>query len=255
MKSLLIDLDGVLRIGDKPAEGIQEFLNFINRYEIPACIISNSTLAHSKEIQKFFTDNSIDCKIKIMTAADASLKYVEENYKRVSVYCKDSVKEIFNHYLDYENPEAVLVGDLKKSWTYEILNDIFKKVFNGADFIAMQKNRFWKTPEDGLLLDAGAFIKGIEYATGKEARLIGKPSPIYFKMGLKSIGVDENSRFIMVGDDTETDIKGAQELGSEAILIYTGKTKYPLSPESKIRPNYEAKDLTEVIEILNNLHD
>ncbi len=125
------------------------------------------------------------------------------------MYSIESIKKIFADLLVDENPEAVIVGDLVDGWSYDILNEIFRDVYSGADLIAMQKNKFWKPDGKTLCLDAGSFIKAIEYATSKEALLIGKPSPIYFKAALKILG-EENSDFLMLGDDLETDIVGAQ---------------------------------------------
>ena len=139
------------------------------------------------------------------------------------------------------------------NWTFENINDIFKKVLNGAQLIAMQKNKFWKTPEQGILIDAGAFITGIEYAADVSAILVGKPSPIYFQMGLERLGFDKKEKFLMLGDDLETDIMGAQNLDSKGILIYTGKTEYPLKKDSRINPDYEAKDLKAVISLLKKI--
>jgi ribonucleotide monophosphatase NagD (HAD superfamily) len=101
-------------------------------------------------------------------------------------------------------------------------------------------------------LDAGAYIKAIEYASGKEAILIGKPSPIYFQSALQMLGLPTNSEFIMIGDDIESDIIGAQKAGGKGLLIYTGKTKYPLNEGINIKPDYEAKNLTEVIDIIKS---
>ena len=130
------------------------------------------------------------------------------------------------------------------------MNDIFRKVFEGADIIAMQMNRFWYPRGGELSLDAGAFIKAIEYGSGKKAVLIGKPSPIYFQSALDLLGFPKGSDFLMMGDDIESDITGAQEMGGKGILIYTGKTEYPLRDDIKIKPDYETQNLTEVIEIL-----
>ena len=59
-----------------------------------------------------------------------------------------------------------------------------KKSIQVTDLIAMHKNKFWN-PEAELLIDAGAFIHGIEFASGKEAIVIGKPSSHYFKAALR----------------------------------------------------------------------
>jgi len=251
---LLIDFDGVIRLGDKPAPDTKEFFNFITKKNIPAFIISNSTLKTSDDIKIFFEKNNIGFNIPAMTASEAALKYVRDNYKTVKVYCIKSIKKLFADLLVDENPEAVIVGDLVDGWSYDVLNKIFRDVYAGADFIAMQKNKFWKPDGKTLCLDAGSFISAIEYATGKEALLIGKPSPIYFKTALKLIADDENASFIMLGDDIETDILGAQQIGGKGFLIFTGKTKYPLPDDIKILPGYKAKNLSEVIEVLEGLY-
>jgi len=118
-----------------------------------------------------------------------------------------------------------------------------------VEFVAMHKNKFWY-PEGRLSLDAEAFINAIEYASGKTATLIGKPSPIYFQSALNLLGFPKGSDFIMIGDDIDTDIVGAQQAGGKGILVYIGKTYYPLSDDSKIKPDYEAQNLTEIIEII-----
>ncbi len=253
MKPILIDLDGVLRIGKEPAEGLEDFLNYLYDSGRPACVISNATLSNAEMVKTFFSGKNIDFRFPLMTSADATLQYLESNYKSAAVFCSQPVLSMFDEIQNRENPEAVVIGDLGKDWDFETINTIFKLVFAGADLIAMQKNRFWKTPEDGLLIDAGAFVTGIEYAAQKKATLIGKPSPIYFKSGLAMLGLPEDSNFIMIGDDPETDISGAYNLGAESILIYTGKTSYPLPIDSKVKPTYEAEDLSYVIKLLDDI--
>ncbi len=247
---LLIDFDGVLRIGNDVAPGINEFLEFIKDKNISAHIISNSTLKTSEDLISFFASKNIGLQIPAMTAAEITLQHVRSNYNNAAVYCTDSIKKLFSEFLDYQNPQAVVIGDNGKDWGYEMMNEIFNFVNVGADLIAMQKNKFWYSEGNIPKLDVGSFIKTIEYATGKEAKLIGKPSPIYFKTVLTRLGFKENQEFLMLGDDIESDIEGAKKAGGKGILIYSGKTKQPISPEIKIKPDFEAKDLIEVIKLL-----
>ena len=88
-KPLLIDLDGVLRIGKNPAPGLGELLSFITSENIPACIISNSTLSNAEMIRKFFDENKIELNIPLMTAADAAYNYVKQNVNLTS--CKSNL--------------------------------------------------------------------------------------------------------------------------------------------------------------------
>ena len=249
---LLIDFDGVINLYGKPAPFAKEFFNFLEGKQIPAFVLSNSTLKTSLEVRNFLLKNNLPSKIPIMTAADAALKYVEKNYKRVSVYCIAEIKKKFEKYIDDAEPEAVIVGDLVDGWSVEILNEIFLKVHSGADLVAMHMNRYWSPEENKKVLDAGSFISAIEYAADKKSILIGKPSPIYYRTALEMLGYPNESSFLMLGDDIELDIVPVQKMGGQAILILTGKTNLPL-PASAI-PNFVAKDLSEVIKILKKIY-
>lgn len=254
MTPILIDIDGVLKLGGKLLPGAKEFLNFLNEENYPACIITNTTLTTAEDQKKFFEEENVDLKFPILTASDTAQLYVKKNYKKAAVYCIDPVKKIFNDVIDMENPEVVVIGDLLKGWNYEILTDIFRKVRAGADLIAIQKNRYWNTPEDGYLLDVGPFVAAIEYATEKEATVIGKPSKIYFDTALQMIGSSIDIPFVMIGDDIETDIGAAQNYGGTGILMYTGKTEYPLPKDYPIKPDYEARKLDDIIPLLQSLN-
>ena len=165
---ILIDFDGVIRIGKNVADDAGEFFQFLSDKKIPACILSNSTLRNGIDIKKFLSDHDIETNIPALTCADASLNYIKENYKKIAVFASDSTQKMFKEYLTDKKPEAVLAGDLSDKWSYKILNEIFRLVLNGADFLAMQKNKFWSPDDENLFLDAGAFITAIEYASNKK---------------------------------------------------------------------------------------
>jgi len=250
---ILIDFDGIIRIGNKIADDAKEFLTFLRDKKIPHFIISNSTLNSSTDIKLFLKQNNIDFDVNAMTTVDAALQYIKNNNLKVAVYCENKIKELFKEYIEETKPNAVLIGDIGNKWSYETLNKIFRTVMNGADIIAMQKNKFWNPDGKGLVLDAGAFISAIEYASSKQSILIGKPSPIYFHSVLDSLGYKNGDNFYMIGDDLETDIEASQKIGGKGILVFTGKTKYPIGNEVKIRPSYTANNLMEVIVILSNI--
>jgi HAD superfamily hydrolase (TIGR01458 family) len=250
---ILIDFDGVIRLGSRLASDATEFLNFLHSENLPFFVITNSTRESSNDLKKILSGSGTSFNINAMTTVDATIEYIKENKLSVSVYCIENVRRCFREFLDEENPQAVVIGDLGTGWSYKILNEIFNKVHGGAEIIAMQKNKFWKPDGIELALDAGAFIAAIEYASGKNSVLIGKPSPIYFHTALKMLGFPACSPFIMIGDDLENDVQSARDLGGKGILVYTGKTKFPLPEDLKIRPDYEAQNLAAVMELLKNL--
>ncbi|EPG83722.1 HAD-hyrolase-like protein [Leptospira santarosai serovar Shermani str. 1342KT] len=145
-------------------------------------------------------------------------------------------------------PEAVLIGDIGKEWNYKILNDIFQKVKKGARLIALHKGRYWQTKE-GLMLDIGAFVSGIEYSTGVKAEIIGKPSPAFFNASLKMIAT-QASGTIMIGDDLDSDVGGAQACGIRGILVKTGKYRDEALKNSNILPDAIWEDIGSLIPFL-----
>jgi HAD superfamily hydrolase (TIGR01458 family) len=251
--TLLIDLDGVLRVGNKPAPYLNKFLDYLDKNDIKACILSNSSLYSAQNVIEYFSKHSIDINIPIITTVDAAVTYIKGKYKSVAVYTSDYVKNMFMEMLNYNNPEAVLIGDIGNKWNFEIMQQIFIYLKNGASLIAMHKNKYWNKPDVGIQLDAGTFIHGLEYAASVNAEVIGKPSKFYFQSALQLLDLDINSKFLMLGDDLDTDIKGAKQLNSETILIYTRTTTYPYPKEYKNNVDYEAENLLDVMKILAEL--
>ena len=97
----------------------------------------------------------------------------------------------------------------------------FRLAVDGAELIALQKNRFWQRA-DGLSLDVGPFVAALEYATGHEATVVGKPAAAFFEQALADAG-EAAADAVMVGDDVESDVGGALRAGLAGILVRTGK--------------------------------
>ena len=139
------------------------------------------------------------------------------------------------------NADAVLVGGCDEGeepgrvFSYLNLNRAFLELEAGAELYCLHKNRWWQTA-DGPKLDAGAFVAGLEYASGAEATVLGKPSPEYFAAALEAIDADPELAW-MVGDDIEGDVAGAQRHGMRTVLVRTGKFRPDEFEESGVMPD------------------
>lgn len=120
-----------------------------------------------------------------------------------------------------DHPDAVVLGDLGAGWTFERLNHAFRLVREGAALVALGRTRYWQT-EGGLQLDVGPFVAALEYATGAEARVFGKPEPSFFLAAVEALGLEPEA-VALVGDDAETDVRAAQRAGLTGVLVRTGK--------------------------------
>jgi HAD superfamily hydrolase (TIGR01458 family) len=122
-----------------------------------------------------------------------------------------------------EGAGAVVVGDLGEGWDFATLNRAFRLLMSDArpPLIALGLTRYWQA-DDGLRLDAGAFVRALEYAGGCAAVVLGKPEPAFYRSAVTDLDL-QPGQVVMVGDDIRTDVQGAQQAGLTGILVRTGK--------------------------------
>jgi ribonucleotide monophosphatase NagD (HAD superfamily) len=115
----------------------------------------------------------------------------------------------------------VVLGGAGPEFDYAALDGVFGHLQRGAELFAMHRNLYWRTDE-GMQLDSGAFLLGLERAAGTEAVVLGKPAGAFFDAALATLGVAADEA-AMVGDDLEADVLGAQAHGVAGVLVRTGK--------------------------------
>lgn len=224
VKGMLIDVDGVLYNDGIPVPGAPETIDFLRERGIPFRLITNTTMRSRNTLWKRLS--SIGFRLEereIFTAVRAAVEYLRSvGAKRYFPLITDDAKKEFSDFReDQDSPDFVVVGDMGEAWTFQLLNQGFRALMAGADLLALQKNRFWMS-QKGLQLDAGPFVAALEYASDKKAILVGKPNRAFFEMALQDMGLKPQD-VVMIGDDIESDIVGAQRLGMKTILVKTGK--------------------------------
>jgi phospholysine phosphohistidine inorganic pyrophosphate phosphatase len=247
VEGLLLDLSGVIYVQDEAVPGAADSLERLRSEGIPIRLVTNTTMRPRSSILERLERLGIEADpAELLTPATlAASRCAEAGYESVSLVVLDELRE------DLEGLEergdlvdAVIVGDLGDSWDYGVLNRAFRQLMDGAALIALQKNRYWETAE-GLSLDAGPFVSALEYATGREAEVVGKPSPAFFELALGELGVSAD-RAAMVGDDVEADVGGAIDAGLAGILVRTGKYREDLVRESGIEPTATVDSIADI---------
>jgi HAD superfamily hydrolase (TIGR01458 family) len=117
--------------------------------------------------------------------------------------------------------DVVIIGGAGEEFSYAALNRAFAQLRNGARLVAMHRNLYWRTRE-GLQLDGGAFLLGLEAAASVTAEVVGKPTAGFFTSALRHLHVDATEA-VMIGDDIDADVLGAQRVGITGVLVRTGK--------------------------------
>ncbi len=238
IKGILFDLDGVLYVGSKPIEGAIEAVARIRASGIPCRFVTNTSTLSLTSLQHKI--NALGFSIpanEIISAPQATLLYLQRQHDPVCrLLLADDVRKDFQHFRQADTGvDYIVVGDIGTGWTYPLLNEVFNNLMQGAKLIAIHKNRFWQT-EQGLQMDIGAFIHGLEYASGAQAMIIGKPSADFFQVALDDMGLSAGDVAI-IGDDLDADVAGGQRAGLKGILVKTGKYRQAYTDVSAVRPD------------------
>jgi HAD superfamily hydrolase (TIGR01458 family) len=242
----LIDLDGTVIAGDELIPGAAEAITALVRKEIPYRIVTNTTSKPRSAILARMKVLGFQLRAEqVITAPIIGRDFLlREGITRCFPLLKPSLLEDLTSIEFVQSaPEAVLVGDIGDDLSYEALNRAFRFVLDGVAFITLARNRYFRG-RDGLCLDVGSIVAALEYATQREAVLIGKPARDFFLLACQSMSVPAE-KTIVIGDDLEADVRGAQAAGCAGVLVRTGKFRPDQLEKSEIRPD----------EILSSLAD
>jgi HAD superfamily hydrolase (TIGR01458 family) len=254
MACILLDIDGVLHVSGEAIPGAPEAIAALQRAGHSLRYVSNNStrpragLAEELRGMGFEID---DADLQTTPAAAAR----ELAGKRVLALTMAAVVPDFDgmELVGYD-AEAVLVGGCDETlepnqvFSYMNLARAFSEIQAGAAFYCLHKNRWWQTTR-GPLLDAGAFVAGLEYATGVEATVLGKPSPSYFAAALDALDAEPELTWL-VTDDAEVDIPGASLFGIRTALVRTGKFRPESLESASVSPDIVVSSLAQFPSLL-----
>ncbi len=239
IKGFLIDLDGVLYVGNHAVAGAQDTIEFLRANGYPFRCVSNTTRKsrHSVAVHLSALGFNIP-ESDIFTPPQAAIAHMKKTGKTgffllTTGDVDREFRELGNEF-PAAKPDWVIIGDAGDAITYDSMNKAFRHLMDGAEILALEKDRYWMA-NDGLALSAGPFVKALEYATGKNAMVVGKPSQTFFNLALEDMGLRPDET-IMVGDDIVTDIGGAYHAGMRGILVRTGKYRSDSVEAAEIKP-------------------
>lgn len=256
--ALLLDLDGTLYVGDEPLPGVVEAVRALAARGVPLRYLTNTTRFPRRALAARLAAMGFPAREEeLFTAPVAAARWLaERGMRRVALYVPEATLEDFAAFERADGarrgtgaaPDAVVVGDLGAGWSFAALNRAFRQLMDGATLVALQRNRYWLTG-DGLTLDAGPFVAALEYASGREAVVVGKPSAAFFTLAAESLGLAP-ARVAVVGDDAEADVGGAQAAGLRGVLVRTGKFREDELARSGVRPDRVLNSAADVLALV-----
>ncbi|WP_430645604.1 TIGR01458 family HAD-type hydrolase [Agromyces sp. GXS1127] len=240
---VLLDLDGVFYVGDEPVPGGAETVAWLVDRGIPHRFVTNTTSRPRRDIVAKLGRMGIEVDVgEVLTPVVAAAAWLEaEGCRRPALFVPEATASEFAELgvgaADLAAAaDAVVVGDLGSGWDFATMNRAFRLLAGdpGIPLVALGLTRYWRA-EDGLRLDVGPFVRALEFASDREAAVLGKPAATFYRTAVDSLA-EAPDEAVMVGDDLRTDVEGAQSAGLTGVLVRTGKFD-PVDLVGAIRPD------------------
>ena len=235
ISGVLLDLAGVIYDGDTAIPSAVESLERLRASGLPLRFVSNTTRSTNRRIIERLAGFGLAVtEAELFTPARAAREWLLRHARQPHLLVHPDLASEFDG-LPRDGQTAVVIGDAGDALDYAALNRAFRRLVEGADFLALASNRAFKDSDGKLSLDAGPFVAALEFASLRPALVLGKPSADFFLAALAGMDCPPD-RAVMVGDDAESDVAGALRAGvAFALLVRTGK--YRPGDETRFEPH------------------
>jgi NagD protein len=228
-KGFLIDMDGVIYKGSEPIPGAVEFINHLRDKGYPFLFLTNNSQRTNRDVCYKLRKMGFDVNDEdIFTCAMATANYLASRKENGTAYVIGEgglLTELHNigYSIVDDHPDYVIIGE-GRTIMLESVDKAINMIFNGAKLIATNLDPNCPVGNGKYRAGCGAFVAMLEFATGKQAFSVGKPSPVMMRMARKILGLSTDET-VMIGDTMGTDILGAGSMGFTTVLTLSGVTR------------------------------
>lgn len=228
-KGFLIDMDGVVYKGSEPIPGAVAFIDKLRREDYPFLFLTNNSQRTSRDVSYKLRRMGFDVNDEdIFTCGMATARYLATKTPHGTAYVigegglLNELHQVGFSIVD-DNPDYVIIGE-GRTIMLESVDKAINMVLNGAKLIATNLDPNCPVGQGKFRAGCGAFVAMLEFATGKQAFSVGKPSPVMMRMARKALQLTTDET-IMIGDTMSTDILGGGAMGFTTVLTLSGVTR------------------------------
>ncbi|MEU7630473.1 HAD-IIA family hydrolase [Nocardia sp. NPDC049220] len=225
IRGVLYDIDGVLVTSWQEIDGAAVAVRRVRESGLRRAFLTNTTSRTCAEIAERLCGSGIEVAAgEIVTAARLTAEFVGRRYPGAAVWVLnhgDIGADLAGLTLDDEHPDVVVIGGAGVEFSHLALSRVAELMLDGVPVVAMHSGLTWATAE-GLRIDAGVYLPGLEAAGNARIEVVGKPAAAGFRTCAELMRLDP-SEVLMVGDDLQSDVLAAQAVGLTGVLVRTGK--------------------------------
>jgi HAD superfamily hydrolase (TIGR01450 family) len=259
---LLIDLDGVVWIGNEPVPGSVEALRELVGAGKPIVFVTNNPgrppeayaerlrgLGVEVGVERIVTAGMVVARLAGEAAGEGGGAFVLGDMPLREMVAARGLRLLDG--AEAEEADLVVVSG-HRGFDYEELRTAKFALDRGASLFATSHDPTMPYP-GGELPGTGAVLAAVEVASGKRATIAGKPERHLFEMAIEAIGCSfpspseqkeqETPRVAMVGDRISSDIDGGRAAGLETVLVLSGTTSRAEAEAADPAPDHVLENL------------
>jgi 4-nitrophenyl phosphatase len=260
IRNLIIDMDGVLWLGNQAMPGLVDFIDTLRRLEIRFVLATNNASKSGEEfVAKLAGFNTCVYPEEILTSPQATASYLVQHAPDARIYVIGEpglVSELTRKGLavvPQDNPAGathVVVG-WDRQLTYAKLVEACLLIRAGATFIGTNPDVTYPEAR-GIVPGNGATLAALRVATDVEPLIIGKPQPEMMIQAMQRLGSTPANTAVL-GDRLDTDILGGERAGLTTLLVLSGVTSREAALSSSIKADYIFADIRELAKTLTEI--
>jgi 4-nitrophenyl phosphatase len=246
----LIDLDGVIWLGEKLIPGASEAIAELrSKDQRVAFFTNNSSVSRHELLGKLEGFGVRTAPGELLTSSDAAASLCVSG-ERAFVLGGAGIREaledrgvmIVEHpCTDTERDIDVVVVGLDRELSFAHLTTATRAIARGARFLATNDDATFPIA-DGILPGAGALVAALSYATGVPPVVAGTPNAAAVELVKSRLG-EVN---VVVGDRLSTDGVLAERLFASFALVFSGVTRPGEVPHGPL-PDLQGADLADLV--------
>lgn len=251
IKSLILDMDGVIWRDNQPIGDLQSIFKEIDRKGFLKIFATNNATLSVDQYLKKLSGFGIELdRWQVINSSQAAAYYLQQRFPGggpVYMLGENGLEVALQDHGFYHQDEQVLavVVSLDRKLTYDKLVRATLLIRSGVDFIGTNPDPTFPTPQ-GLVPGTGSILALLEAASKVKPVIIGKPAPVMYRVALERLGTAPGETLV-VGDRLETDIAGAQGLGCRCALVLSGVSTIKEADNWKPEPDIVVQDLTDLL--------
>jgi len=253
-----IDVQGTLisDIDKTPIKGSLEFIDMLNKINMPYMVVTNNTKKSSKDFYNYLQGVGFEFDFERYLDPLMILKSKVQNRSLAAYGSEEFLNTLKNmgYELNYTKPDVVLVA-IKEDFTSDEYAQMIEFLLGGAKLVGMHETSIY-AKNNKRYPGVGAILKLLEFATSVDYEVIGKPSVAFYQEALRLLGKQKSDvsfkDITMISDDVKGDLGGAKELGMITTFVTSGKYKNAdeIVPFLKdgLKPDFVYANMQEILE-------